>query len=117
MKADEVPPIIDEDAFAKAGEALKKLNDGEAPDLTPCGQVADVLKKVRTEEGFLLLDETVQARLRAAAASVHSSFGKDDTRLRNFLAEAFGATKRPAKAESHRRERIGTFLLNMANPA
>jgi len=113
----EAPAVIDKDAFAKAGDALKKLNVGEQVDLTPCGKVATVLKTVRTEDGFNRLDASEKARLRTAAAKLNPRFDKNDNMLLNFLSEAFGATNKPTTAESARRDRVGTFLLKVAEVA
>lgn len=110
-------PGMDLVTFALAGAALKKLNDGEHADLTPCDIVADVLKKVRTEDGFGLLDEPTQERLRSAAAAVKRAYGTKQSALLNFFSEAYGATRRPAKAEPARRDRVGTFLINVASAA
>lgn len=118
MKAAEAP-VVDFETFARAGAALKDLNSGKDTDLTPCGIVADVLKRIRTEDGFHLLDKSAQARLRTAAATVKEAYGKEEKQsaLLNFLSEAYGATRRPAKAEPTRRDRVGTFLLNAASAA
>lgn len=113
----EAPAVIDRDAFAKAGEILKKFKDGEIVDLTPCGQVAAVLGTARKQDGFIQLCEADQARLKAAAASVRAKFGKNQSQMLNFLDQAFGAMRKPAKLEQTQRELIGTFLINVAAAA
>lgn len=116
MKKADVPDVVvTPETFAKAGETLKSLNDGGSPDLTVCGEVARVLKRIRDRRCFEGLDETVQERLRAAAGTVNHRFSHNDSMLLNFLSEAFGATNRPHNAEPCRRDRIGTFLQNIAS--
>lgn len=114
MKAGE-PLVIDTEAFAEAGAILSNFNGEEEVDLTPCSKVATVLDIIRKADGFKRLNSAEQARLRAAAVNVSSRLEKDDTRVLNFLNEAFGATLRPAKAEPARRTRVGTFLLKVAD--
>lgn len=114
-KADASDIALVPETFAKAGETLKKLNEGVVPDLAACADVASVLSRIRTKEGFEKLDDQVQGKLRTAAASVNARFSRDDNMLLHFFSEAFGATRRPEKAEPVRRERIGTFLLVFAS--
>ena len=111
---DATASVIVPDTFAKAGEALKQLNVGESPDLSPCAEVAAVLNTVRTKEGFDSIGNDAQERLRTAAATINPRFERNETMLLNFFSEAFGATKRPANAEELRRDRIGNFLLHVA---
>lgn len=113
-KADVPEVALTPETFAKAGEVLKKLNDGESPDLAPCGEVARILKRIRDRENFERLEDSAREKLRIAAGTVNPRFSRNDSMLLNFLSEAFGATNRPHHAEPDRRGRIGTFLENIA---
>jgi hypothetical protein len=102
---------LDANEVAKAGEVLRKLNEGaQEVDLTPCGKVAAALGELRKPEHFRKLDDAQQEQIRKAARVVNHRFGFNDGMLLNFLSEAFGAARRPAEAEAPRRDRIGTFF-------